>query len=367
MPRRRLQSLPLPDHRSPDMAPDREDGAGLSARYHAIAAHCRSYNGADTARSLRILFLNFFLFFALLALMHAALAVSYMLALLAAVPAAFMLVRLFIVQHDCGHGSYFKTRAANDWTGRIIGLFTFAPYGLWRREHDVHHAFVGQVERQDIGYVDILTRGAYLALPPWRRRLYRLYRHPLVLLVLGVPLHNIVLLRIPPLRRRGFSGRRFISFGAAWRSVLLHNAALFALYGGAAALLGGGAVLALYAPVLVLAWQIGGWMFYVHHHFEDAYWQAGESWHPHEARLAASSHYALPPLWHWLTGYIGLHHVHHFASGIPHYKLTACMEGCAALQNMNRITPRESLRSLRLALIDAERRKMIRLSDLATG
>jgi len=336
-----------------------------SARYHALMAHCRLYSGADTPRSLRILALNFALFFGLLFLMYAALAVSYALVLLLAIPAAFMLVRLFIVQHDCGHGSYFKSRTANDWTGRIIGLFTFAPYGFWRREHDVHHAFVGQIERQDVGYVDILTRESYLALPPLRRFLYQLYRHPLVLLVIGVPLHNIVLLRIPPLRRRGFDDRRFITFGGAWRSVLLHDVALLALYGGAAYLLGLGTVFALYAPVIVMAWQIGGWMFYVHHHFEDAYWQQGEAWHPHAARLHGSSHYRLPQLWHWLTGYIGLHHVHHFSSGIPHYKLAACVASSADLQNMNPVTFHESLRSVWLAIIDPAKRKMIRLSDLA--
>ncbi|MDP2205138.1 MAG: fatty acid desaturase [Alphaproteobacteria bacterium] len=340
------------------------DDADLSARYHALMAHCRAYNGPDTPRSLRIVLLNFFLFFTLLVLMYAALAVSYALVFLLAVPAAFILVRLFIVQHDCGHGSYFKSRAANDWTGRAISLFTFAPYGFWRREHDVHHAFVGQIERQDIGYIDILTREGYLALPPLRRALYRLYRHPLVLLLVGVPLHNIVFLRIPPLRPRGFEGRRFISFAGAWRSVLLHNAGLFTLYGGTAYLLGGGVVFALYAPIIIMAWQIGGWMFYVHHHFEDAYWQGGEEWHPHAARLFASSQYRLPPLWHWLTGYIGLHHVHHFSSGIPHYKLAECMAGSADLQNMNPVSFRESLSGVWLAAIDPARQKMIRLSDI---
>jgi omega-6 fatty acid desaturase (delta-12 desaturase) len=347
------------------MTQTKSDDADISARYHAVMAHCRAYSGADTPRSLRILALNFFLLFSLLLMMHAALAVSYLLVLLLSVPAAFMLVRLFIVQHDCGHGAYFKSRRANDWTGRVISLFTFAPYDLWRREHDVHHAFVGQIDRQDIGYIDILTRDAYSALPPLRRFLYRLYRHPLVLLLVGVPLHNIIFMRVPPLRRRGFDTRRFISFGAAWRSVMLHNAALFMLYGGAAFVLGGGTVFALYAPVIIMAWQIGGWMFYVHHHFEDAYWQAGEDWHPHAARLLASAHYRLPPLWHWLTGYIGLHHVHHFSSGIPHYKLAECMAGNADLQKMNPVSFRQSLSTVWLAAIDPARQKMIRLSDIA--
>lgn len=349
------------------MAQSKTEDDDFSARYHALMAHCRSFNGADTPRSLRILGLNFFLFFGLLWLMYAALGISYVLTFLLAVPAAFMLVRLFIIQHDCGHGAYFKSRAANDWTGRVISLFTLAPYGFWRREHDVHHAFVGQIEKQDIGYIDILTREAYLALPPARRFFYRLYRNPAVLLALGVPLHNIVFMRIPPLFMRSFGARRFISFGGAWRSVMAHNAALLLLYGGAGYMIGYDVLALVYLPVIVMAWQIGGWMFYVHHHFENAYWQGGDNWHPHAARLMASSHYALPPLWHWLTGYIGLHHVHHFSSGIPHYKLAACMAGNAALQNMNVIGFRESLRGVWLAIIDPAQRKMIRLDDIASG
>lgn len=340
--------------------------ADLSARYHAIVAHCRRYQGAETGRSLRILALNFLLFFSLLALMYAALPVSGALVLLLAVPAAFMLVRLFIIQHDCGHGSYFRSRRANDWTGRAISLFTLAPYGFWRREHDVHHAFVGQIERQDVGYIDILTAGAYRALPRWRRFLYRVYRHPLVLLVIGVPLHNIVFMRFPPLSRHRFEGRRFISFAGAWRSIMAHNLALGVLYGCAGYVLGFGTVAVVYLPVIILAWQIGGWMFYVHHHFEDAYWQEGEAWHPHAARLMASSHYRLPPLFHWLTGYIGLHHVHHFASGIPHYKLAACMEASTALREMNPVSFRDSLRGIWLAIIDPAHQKMIRLADIVS-
>lgn len=336
----------------------------ITARYHAIMTHCQQYAGADTQRSIRILALNFFLFFGLLALMYFARGVSYALVLLLAIPAAFMLVRLFIIQHDCGHGSYFKSRAASAWAGRFISLFTLAPYGYWRREHDVHHAFVGQIERQDVGYIDILTKDAYAALPPHKKFFYRLYRQPLVLLVLGVPLHNIVLMRIPPLSRRRWDSRHFLSFAGAWKSVMAHNLCLLAVYGAAAYFLGASAVLAVYLPVIVMAWQIGGWMFYVHHHFEDAYWQGGKDWHPHAARLMASSHYALPPLWHWLTGYIGLHHVHHFSSAVPHYKLAECTRASADLQNMNRITWRQSLAAVWLAIIDPATQKMIRLRDM---
>lgn len=343
----------------PDRTPDD------TARYHAIMAHCRLFHGADNRRAAFILALNVMLFGAGLAAVYVLHDRSYVLAVLAAIPTAFMLVRLFIIQHDCGHGSYFTSRHANDWTGRAIGLFTLAPYTFWRREHDVHHAYVGQIERQDIGYIDIYTDAHYLSLPPVRRALYRLYRHPVILLVVGVPLHNILLMRIPPLRRKGFNDRRFITFAQAWRSVMLHNLCLLLLYGAAGYVMGYGALLAVYAPVIIFAWQIGGWMFYVHHHFEDAYWQAGEDWHPHRARLHASSQYALPSWLHWMTGYIGLHHIHHFSSAIPHYKLAACNNSLPDLRDMNRIGLRESFAAIWLAIIDARRRKMIRISDLA--
>lgn len=336
-----------------------------TVRYHAIMAHCRQYHGADNARAAFILVLNFLLFGAGLAAVYAMHDVNYLAAVLLAVPTAFMLVRLFIIQHDCGHGAYFSAYRANDWTGRVIGLFTLAPYTYWRREHDVHHAYVGQIERQDIGYIDIYTDAYYLSLSPARRALYRLYRHPVMLLVVGVPLHNIILMRIPPLRAAGFNDRRFMTFGQAWRSVMLHNLCLLILYGAAGYVLGYGALLVVYAPVIIFAWQIGGWMFYVHHHFEDAYWQAGQDWHPHHARLQASSQYALPPWLHWLTGYIGLHHIHHFSSAIPHYKLAACNDSLPALKEMNPIGLSESFRSIWLAIIDTRRRKMIKISDLA--
>lgn len=338
----------------------------VSARYHAITAHCRTFAGADTPRSLRILALNLLLYAGLLWLMYVLLPVSYGLSALLSVPAAFMLVRIFIVQHDCGHGSFFKTRLANKWAGRALSLLTWTPYTYWQREHDVHHAFVGQIERQDIGYIDILTAEGYRALPPHKKFLYRLYRNPLVLLFIGVPLHNIVLMRVPPLSPRRWDARHFLSFKGAWASVMAHNLCLLVLYGAIFYFFGAAAVFAVYLPVLALAWIIGGWMFYVHHHFENAYWQSGEAWHPHEARLLASAHYRLPPIMHWLTGYIGLHHIHHFSSGIPHYKLQACMDALPALLDMNAVTWRQSLSSVWLAIIDPAQRKMLRLRDIVS-
>ena len=346
------------------MTPD-ADTNPYTLRYHALMAHCRLFHGADNARAVFILLLNMALFFAGLAGMYMLRDVSYALALVLAVPTAFILVRIFIIQHDCGHGSYFSSRRANDFTGRVISLLTLLPYTYWRREHDVHHAYVGQIERQDVGYIDIYTNQHYQSLPAWRQWLYKIYRHPVVLLVIGVPLHNLVFMRVPPLRAAGFHDRRFLTFAQAWRSVMLHNLGLVIFYGVAGYMLGFGALLAVYAPVAVLGWQIGGWMFYVHHHFEDAYWQEGDDWHPHAARLLASSQYDLPPMLHWLTGYIGLHHIHHFSSAVPHYKLAACNAGSAELQSMNRIGLRESFRSIWLAIIDPQQRKMIKISDLA--
>ena len=341
------------------------DASNHTARYHALMAHCRQFHGADNVRAVFILALNLMLFLTGLAAMYALLDVSYALVLLVAVPTAFILVRIFIIQHDCGHGSYFSSRTWNEVTGQAISLLTLLPYTYWRREHDVHHAHVGQIERQDVGYIDIYTTAHYQALPAWRKWLYRLYRHPVLLLLIGVPLHNLVFMRVPPLRAKGFSDRRFLTFAQAWRSIMLHNFCLLLFYGGIAYVLGFGALLAVYAPVAIMGWQIGGWMFYVHHHFEDAYWQAGDDWHPHAARLLASSQYDLPPVLHWLTGYIGLHHIHHFSSAVPHYKLAACNAASDDLKSMNLIGLRESFRTIWLAIIDPQQRKMIKISDLA--
>ncbi|MHA7872534.1 MAG: fatty acid desaturase, partial [Hyphococcus sp.] len=274
---------------------------------------------AETGRSLAQLLTTFAPFLALLGVMTAAAMNDlYWLTLLLAVPTAGLLVRLFIVQHDCGHGAYFRSRRANDILGRMISVLTMTPYDHWRRSHAAHHATSGNLDRRGQGDVVTMTVEEYQAASPLARLGYRLYRHPLIMIVIGAPVNFIILQRLP--LGRGARDR------ASRRSILLLNLGLVAVFGTAMALFGAGTVFAVYAPVMVSAAWIGGWLFYVQHQYEGAYWERDDAWRFQDASLAGSSFFDLPPVLRLFTGNIGLHHVHHLCSRIPNYRLQCCVE-----------------------------------------
>jgi omega-6 fatty acid desaturase (delta-12 desaturase) len=266
-------------------------------------------------------------------------------------PAVFLLVRLFIIQHDCGHGSFFASRRANDLLGRTIGLLTLTPYAFWRKTHALHHANSGNLDRRGDGDITTLTVREYQALPLWRRLLYRAYRHPLVLFGLGPVYFFVICNRIPtgnPLRHR-----------KSWSSILGTNAALAAIIVLIVLTVGTRAFMLAYLPVILLAASTGIWLFYVQHQFEHTYWASAPDWDFHEAALKGSSFYDLPAVLHWLTGYIGFHHIHHVCSKIPNYRLRDCFTQNPEFRNARRLTLLDSLKCLRLALWDEERRLLV--------
>ncbi|HYM01455.1 MAG TPA: fatty acid desaturase [Stellaceae bacterium] len=272
-------------------------------------------------------------------------------ALIFALPAALFLVRLFIIQHDCGHGSFLKSRRANDRLGRAIGVLTLTPYAFWRRSHTGHHATSGNLERRGTGDLTTLTVREYLARSVWGRLLYRLYRHPVVLFGVGPVYLLLFRYRVPlgnPLR--DWEG---------WLSILGTNAAAAVIFLLTALVVGFGAVLLAYGVVLMLAMAVGVWFFYVQHQFEDAYWEVGPQWDFRHAALAGSSFFDLPRALHWLTGWIGFHHIHHLASKIPNYRLRACFEQTSEFQHARRVTLWEGIKCLRLALWDEDSRKLV--------
>jgi acyl-lipid omega-6 desaturase (Delta-12 desaturase) len=220
---------------------------------------------------------------------------GYWITLLLAVPAAGFLVRLFIIQHDCGHGSLFRSRLANDLTGRIIGIFTLTPYDYWRRTHAAHHATSGNLDRRGVGDISTLTVREYLALSRWRRVAYRLYRHPLVLFGVG-PIYLFILKHRLPLDMPLRSG--------VWRNLCATNVGIVALTAVLAMLVGPLALLKLQLPIVLLAASAGIWLFHVQHQFEDSYWQRDPTWSFHQAALQGSSYYRLPRLLQWLTASI---------------------------------------------------------------
>jgi acyl-lipid omega-6 desaturase (Delta-12 desaturase) len=295
--------------------------------------------------------------FALLWLsMWASLERSYLLSLAIAVPAAGFLVRLFMIQHDCGHGSFFRRRWANDWTGRAIGVLTFTPYDHWRRSHAVHHASSGNLDRRGIGDITTLTVAEYLARPWWRRLAYRCYRHPLVIFGIGPAYQFLVQHRFPA--HASPKGWR------SWLSPMATNAAIALLAGSVIGLVGVKPFLLVQLPIILLAASIGVWLFYVQHQFEATHWAEDGSWTVHEAALHGSSHYDLPMVLRWFTANIGVHHVHHLCSRIPYYRLGRVLRDHPELQTVGRITLRDSLACVRLALWDETRGRMIPFHQL---
>ncbi len=310
-----------------------------------------------SSRSATIQLLNTAVPFVLLwGLMAAAADRSYLLTLALAVPASFLFIRLFIFQHDCGHGSFFPSRGANNVLGRILGVLTFFPYGYWKKTHAIHHATSGNLDDREFGDIDTLTVREYLALSPLKRLTYRLYRHPLVMFAVG-PAYQFLL-------KHRFPFDIPFSWKREWQSVLWTNLGLAALYSALVAVLGWKTVLLVELPIVFLAGALGVWLFYVQHQFEDTYWEREEAWDFYRAGAHGSSFYDLGPVGHWLTGNIGYHHIHHLASQIPNYRLAACFRENPAMQRVTRLTVRASLRCARFSLWDEERKTMATFSDL---
>jgi omega-6 fatty acid desaturase (delta-12 desaturase) len=268
-----------------------------------------------------------------------------------AVPAASLVVRLFMIQHDCGHSAFFSSRKANDWTGRILGILTLTPYDVWRHSHAIHHAASGNLDRRGIGDIDTLTVKEYLSRSEWGRRRYRLYRHPLVMFGLGPAYLFFLQHRLPV----GFMNRGVMP----WASTLLTNLGILLCAGFLIHLAGLPQFLLIHVPVIVVSASIGVWLFYVQHQFEQAYWERETDWSHPDAALHGSSFYDLPAPLMWLTGNIGVHHLHHLSSRIPFYRLSDALVAHPELRQIGRITLWESLKCVKLTLWDEDRKKMV--------
>jgi acyl-lipid omega-6 desaturase (Delta-12 desaturase) len=307
------------------------------------------YQRSSTGRALWQLVSTLVPYLLLWFVIYRALDVSLWLAILPAALAGAFLVRLFIIFHDCGHGSYFDSRRANDIVGFITGVLTFTPYDHWRWEHALHHSTAGHLDKRGIGDVWTMTVQEYLEASPARRCKYRLMRNPLVLLVLA-PFYVFLI------------SHRFASPKAdrrRRRSVWSMNL----MFLGTAALLswifGLGPYLLIQATITLVAGAAGIWLFYVQHQFEGVYWERGESWDYTEAALRGSSFYKLPAVLQWFSGNIGFHHIHHLSPRIPNYNLQRCHEGEQLFRQVKPITLRSSLRCLALRFWDEQSRTLV--------
>ena len=312
------------------------------------------YREPHHGRSALELCLSLAPFLALWGLAWWALSVSGWLAFGLAVLNAGFLVRLFIIQHDCGHGSFFRNRHLSDWIGRALGVLTLTPYDVWRRTHSIHHAAAGNLDKRGIGDVLTLTVGEYRALSVFGRARYRIYRHPLFMFGLAPTLLFVLQNRLP----FGLMDKSFY-----WTSAMGTNVAIATVVGGIL-YLGGIMPLALvFLPTVLIAASAGVWLFYVQHQFEQTRWDRDTDWQLHDAALHGSSHYVLPPVLRWFSGNIGIHHVHHLYSRIPFYRLTEVLRDHRDLAESQRLTLRESLRCARLHLWDEGRQRLLSFAE----
>ncbi|MDX1717883.1 MAG: fatty acid desaturase [Anderseniella sp.] len=267
-----------------------------------------------------------------------------------------LLVRVFIIQHDCGHGSFFSSSKINDRVGRILGVLTLTPYDYWRRQHALHHATSGNLDRRGHGDITTLTVDEYRARGFWQRLGYRIYRHPFVLFVFGPSWLFMICHRLPvTAARRGELN---------WSNTMATNLGIAVLFGVMMYWLGVWNVLMIQLPAVACAASIGVWLFYVQHQFEDTHWSRAGEWNREDAALHGSSFYDLPKPVMWLTGNIGIHQVHHLSSRVPFYRLPQVLKDYPELAEVGRFTFRESLGCIRLALWDEVKNELISFRDL---
>jgi len=287
-------------------------------------------------------------------LMYLSLEVSYVLTVGLAFVTAGFVIRSFIILHDCGHGSFFKSQKANNFLGSIIGVLTFTPYHYWTYEHSIHHATSGDLDRRSVGDIKTWTVDEYLGAPCWQRIRYRFYRNPIILFVVGPFLLFLIGYRLP-------LGK---AVGRQRRSVIRTNFAIVGLAVLISSVIGVKAYVLIQLPVLMISSSIGVWMFYIQHQFEGVYWERHRKWDYLTAALEGSSFYKLPGVLRWFTGNIGYHHIHHLGPRVPNYFLKKCYDENPLFRNIKPITLCSSLKAVCLHLWDEERRELVGWSHL---
>jgi len=322
----------------------------MPVRWQAIVA---KYSAPDVWRSIWQAVNSIVPFLAMWYLMYLSLSVSYWLTLVLALPTAGFVVRIFIILHDCGHGSFFKSQRANDTLGFFAGLLTLTPYAHWRHDHAIHHSTSGDLDRRGVGDVLTLTVAEYLEMPWYKKIGYRLMRNPYILFTI-VSFMLFVF------------AQRFWSEQAGPReraSVIWTNLALAGIVAVLCALIGWQAFLLVEVPVMFLACSAGVWLFYVQHNFDGTYWQRHDKWEYFKAGMEGSSFYKLPGILQWFSGNIGFHHIHHLSPKIPNYKLEQAFNENKLFQ-IKPVTIGISLKSLAYRLWDEEKKKLVGFNAL---
>jgi omega-6 fatty acid desaturase (delta-12 desaturase) len=287
---------------------------------------------------------------------YLSLPISWWLVLPLAILAGGFMVRIFIIFHDCGHGSYFESRRVNDIVGFISGVLTLTPYYHWRWEHNIHHASSGHLDKRGVGDIWTLTVQEYLEASRWQRFAYRLARNPFILFLLA-PLYLFLIRQRFPSSKANKRERHSVY----WMNLAILGVALGLIY-----FFGLKNYLLVQLIITAVAGSAGVWLFYVQHQFEDVYWERGEDWDYTKAALEGSSFYKLPKILQWFSGNIGFHHIHHLSARIPNYHLEACHKADPLFQSVKPITLVGSFKSFTFRLWDEQRRKLVGYSHLRT-
>ncbi len=316
----------------------------------------KKYQTSINRKSIWQLCNSFIPFIIIWYLMYISIDVSYWITLLLALPAAGFIVRIFIIQHDCGHGSFFKSQRANDFWGMAGSIISLTPYHYWRKNHAIHHATAGKLDKRGIGDIYTLTVDEFLQRSRWGRLKYRLYRNPLILFVFIPVVLFVVLYRLPISDPKDF--RKFQP------SVYITSLVIALIITGLILLVGWQYVLMIQLPITFITSTTGTWLFYVQHQFEDTYWSETKGWDYASAAMRGSSYYKLPKVLQWFTGNIGFHHIHHLSPKIPNYLLEKCHKDNPFFQEGVVLNIRSSFRSLFLRLWDEKEKKLISFHQL---
>lgn len=315
------------------------------------------YNQPDIRKSIAQLLNTIIPYLFMWVLMVWSTGISYILTFALAIIAAGFLVRIFIIFHDCGHGSFFKSKKANDMVGVITGIITHTPYYKWHAQHAEHHATTVNLDQRGLGDIWTMTVSEYLNASKWERFTYRIVRNPFILFLIG-PLYLIFILN--RFTKKGGSAK------ARW-NVYLTNISILTFAVGMSFLIGWKAFLFIQLTHLFIAQAIGLWLFYAQHNFEEVSWERADTWDYKSAAIHGSSFLKLPLVLQWFTGNIGFHHVHHLSPRIPNYNLARCQEENDLFKEVKPITLWSTFKAMKLSLWDEASHQLIRFRNVRTS
>lgn len=314
----------------------------------------RKYSNPVLRRSIWQIVNTFLPYAVLIFLMYLSLNLSYWITLALAIPASGFLIRIFIIFHDCGHGSFFRKQRANTILGSICGFLSFTPYKSWHHHHKIHHATAVNLDKRGIGDIWTLTREEYESASGRSRFIYRSFRNPFVMFTIG-PLYLLLI-------QNRFTNKQMTKENK--QNVYLTNLVVLVMSLSMILLMGLKGFLLIQLPVLFLSHSIGIWLFLIQHNFEDINWERNDEWDYKSAALEGSSFLKLPAVFQWFSGNIGYHHVHHLSPRIPNYNLERCHNENEIFSAVKPIYFFSTFRFLKLHLWDEKNQKMISFSAL---